>query len=381
MRGKGELFLDKPIFDVAGLAENYVFRSPKPGFVSSRELDEGLGSNRPFSTSRRTRWLEALWANPRPKPLLRTGDPILPLHIKRPYPDKATQRRWKAEEPDLLKRVLRGDKKAARTLVLRYLPNLQQQYGSRLSAALEGFWRAVTLFKPGSNGLWAYARYEIKGQAIRQLEPLGFGNSSYGFLYSDAAPLGVSSDPGADEITGGKAPRRRGAETYEKGYCSNGVSKCSRSIAAYEQYFFLIRLGHKADDFALKCLRWMGRRRYANLLVAKDRERPESKYPDRVPDRMFAVMPVEPRAPTSTSHRAVCATLDQLEAYEKLQHETGLTHQALIAEFERRELEKHIKQREPWLAEAAIEESTNELRRLLGTHDGRIRSNHRKSAA
>lgn len=252
--------MDKPIFDVAGLAENYVFRSPKPRFVG--------GSSRPFGTSRRTIWVEALWANPRAKPLLRTGDPILPLHIRRPYPDKATQRQWKTEERALIREVQKGDDKAARTLVLRHLPNLQKKYGTRLSAALEGFWRAVTLFKPGSNnGLWAYAQYEVKGQVIRQREVLGFGASAYGVLYSDAAPLGVSSDPGADEITGGKPPRGQDAETYRKGYCSNGVSQYSRNIAAYRQDFIHIRSSHDAEQRALRRLRWMGRRAYAEWLV------------------------------------------------------------------------------------------------------------------
>jgi hypothetical protein len=81
---------------------------------------------------------------------------------------------------------------AARTLVLRHLPNLQKKYGPRLSAALEGLWRAVTMFEPGANGLWAYVQYEVLGQVVRQRETLGFGETSYAVLYSDAAPLGVS---------------------------------------------------------------------------------------------------------------------------------------------------------------------------------------------
>jgi hypothetical protein len=277
---------DKPIFDVAGLAETCLVKLPNLKFASGDEEPV-----RASPASRRTRWARALWDNPKPKRLPYIGGPILPLDKKRPYPDKATQQKWKAEEPDLIRKVKAGDPRAARELVLRHLPNLQHKYGSRLSAALEGFWRAVTLFDPDSfgNGLWAYVRWEIHAQTslYRRFvltdkrrdkterptiwwegpEILGFGDSSYGVLYGGNVPTGVSSDPGAEESTGGKAPRRQGAETYKKDYCSNGVSQYSRNIAAHKQDFIHIRLSNDAEQRALRRLRWMGRRAYADWLV------------------------------------------------------------------------------------------------------------------
>jgi hypothetical protein len=86
----------------------------------------------------------------------------------------------------------------------------------------------------------------------------------------------VSHDSSADEITGGKAPRGHKAESYKNGYCSNGVAQYSRNIAFYKQDFRHIRLGQSADDRALRRLRWMGRRAYAQWLV--DRQTPCPPY-------------------------------------------------------------------------------------------------------
>lgn len=362
--------MDIPIFDVAGLAENYVFRSPKPRFVG--------GSSRPFGTSRRTIWVEALWANPRPKPLLRTGDPILPLHIRRPYPDKATQRQWKTEERALIRETQKGDNKAARALVLRHLPNLQKKYGTRLSAALEGFWHAVKLFRPGSNnGLWAYVQYEVKGQVIRQREVLGFGASAYGVLYSDAAPLGVSSDPGADEITGGKAPRGQNAETYKKGYCSNGASQYSRKIAAYKQDFIHIGLSQDAEHRALRRLGWMGRRAYAQWLVDRESTCPPiyETPPSLYDGRMFSnETPAPPVSKIAEYYRAKGLSVAEVE--EKY---AALPAHVRALDIE---LKSALRRGEQWKNSAIEQRKTIDVRKsgMVGRPACGTRRDHRRVA-
>jgi hypothetical protein len=149
--------------------------------------------------------------------------------------------------------------------VLRYLPKLQRQGGS-LSAALEGWGRAVKRFNPEKrNGLWAYAQKDLQGSQnsrFQKKERLGFGDTTYGLLYN-ASPLGVTSDPRANELTGGRPPRRAPAEAYKAGgYCSNGMSSYSRNAAFYKQDFHHIKMGQDAGRRAIRRLEITGRQRF-----------------------------------------------------------------------------------------------------------------------
>ena len=186
------------------------------------------------------------------------------------WPSKAQLVQWRQEEYlALIKGQCQGgDEKASFTaLVLRYLPKLQRQGGS-LSAALEGWGRAVKRFNPEKrNGLWAYAQKDLQGSQnsrFQKKERLGFGDNDPYLAFSTTPVLfGVTSDPRANELTGGRPPRRAPAEAYKAGgYCSNGMSSYSRNAAFYKQDFHHIKLGQDAERRAIRRLEITGRQRF-----------------------------------------------------------------------------------------------------------------------